>query len=141
MLQGELKKMEKPMKINSVILLAVLGLAVGCANNSTKESKTPVQIVEAKKEVPQAQTPATQAKPTSIDIFVCSRDSDVREIYIEPIIPLGCKLWYSNYRTGKPAAWSDKGLGYCEEVNENIRSNLQNAGFKCQAVSKSPAIK
>lgn len=132
------------MKPNSLILLVSLGLIAGCAAKPTTTSTAAVVPVNPPKTAAATTTPApatTQAKPTSIDIFVCKRDSDVREVYIEPVTPLGCKLWYSNDKSGQPVASSVRGLAHCEAVNQKIRTNLETAGFKCNAVANTTASK
>lgn len=138
------------MKQNTLILLVSLGIMAGCATkpktdatSTTSTGSAVVPVNPPKTAATTATAPAattTQAKATSIDIFVCKRDSDVREVYIEPVTPLGCKLWYSNDKSG-PVASSVRGLSHCEAVNQKIRTNLEAAGFKCDAVANATASK
>lgn len=134
------------MKHDKLILLATLGLLAACAGKPKTDavSAPPTkQTSDIKPITPPATATAasTAAKPTAIDVYVCKRDSDVREVYIEPVSPLGCKLWYSNIKTGNPVASSTKGLTHCETVNQKIRSNLETAGFKCEATTGAAAAK
>lgn len=135
------------MKQNTLILLVSLGILAGCASKpkteatATKTTGSAVVPVNPPKTAATTPAPTTaQAKPTSIDIFVCKRESDVREVYIEPVTPLGCKSWYSNDKSG-PVASSVRGLAHCEAVNQKIRTNLETAGFKCDAVANTTASK
>ena len=130
------------MKNNVLLLCILLGLISSCTSTNKKETATAV-ATEAKKEIAPTKTqiPSTVTRPTMVDFFTCSRESDIREIYIEPVTPQGCKLWYSNYKTGSPTAWSTKGLEHCETVNQKIRDNLSMAGFKCQAANTSANTK
>lgn len=131
------------MSLKTLLLMISMGLMVSCANGSKKSSTTTTTAAtETKSDVSQKKdSQKADIKAVSVDIFVCSRESDVREIYIELVTPLGCKLWYSNHKTGSPIAQSVKGLKYCETVSQNIRSNLETAGFKCNAVNSKSAAK
>lgn len=127
---------------NIFLFCVVLGLATSCASTKKNTPTPSPATTEVKKEVVAVKPPPTtaSAKITMVDAYTCSRESDVREIYIEPMSPQGCKLWYSN-RKGEPTASSIRGLSHCELVNQNVRKNLETAGFKCQAVSNTATTK
>lgn len=128
--------------MNMKYLLIVLFLAItsSCANQSKKEvaQTTPLIAQNNTTSTEQATPPAPSKTKNAvmIDAFTCSRDSDVREIYIESVTPKGCKLWYSN-KKGSPIAQSALSIEHCEKVNANIRRNLETAGFKCQMLKTS----
>lgn len=97
------------------------------AGKTATATSTPPPAVEA--------TKADSTKPAQnwpkVDAYDCKANNDVRNIHIELTTPAGCKLWYSNYSKSEPIAWSKNGLTHCEKVNQNIRHNLENAGYAC----------
>lgn len=129
------------MKINIAIFIVLAAISTSCSHKSNlPTSETKIKPVIPPATATPAASPGPKAavtvapKPSMLDVFTCTRDSDVREIYTEPVSPSGCKLWYSNKKTD-PTAWSSKGTGHCLEVGLRIRNNLEGAGFKCVPVA------
>ena len=117
------------------LIVSFFVITASCANQSKKEvpqatpTAAPTNITSAAEATPV--NPLKLKNTVMIDAFTCARDSDIRELYIEPIPPKGCKLWYSNKKDG-PTAQSVSNIEHCEKVNKNIRRNLEVAKYKCQ---------
>lgn len=126
---------------NSILTLFFVTVISSCAGkmlSSTETTKTtthaPPTTVEATKTDSHKQQPITTSNNwPKVDAYDCKGNNEVRSIHIELATPTGCKLWYSNHSKSEPVAWSKHGLSYCEKVNQNIRHNLENAGYTCAA--------
>lgn len=128
--------------------LLVLGL-VGCAQGQKKADApaTDAKAADAKtapkadakdakaakgKEMKDAKTaakPATEAAPAAGTIE-CSSGGDKRTIAVKAV-DKGCEVVYEkNGATTSPGS-GQNGMSNCNRIQEKIKTNLVNAGFKC----------
>jgi hypothetical protein len=66
-----------------------------------------------------------------LEAHTCKNGVETRTLWIEKIMPSGCKLWYSNYKKTGPAAWSANGHEHCLKVQRQIIGNLGVGSFTC----------
>lgn len=117
-----------------VVLSSCAGKTLSSTNDGAGKTatSTPPPAVEATKaDAAQSGSAKSMQNWPKVDAYDCKANNEVRNIHIELTTPAGCKLWYSNHSKSEPIAWSKHGLTYCEKVNQNIRNNLENAGYAC----------
>lgn len=112
-----------------IFISSCSGKAVSSSNTNTQAPPQSASTVKASADK-QAPTKSPSDWP-KVDAYNCNGNNEVRSLHIELIAPKGCKLWYSNFSKSEPIAQSKNGLSYCEQVNNNIRHNLENAGYTC----------
>jgi len=123
------------MRINIFLLGACTVLIFGCSIPQKKQTGTesptgiPIQQMAIVTQPSQAVTPAKIE--TQNNELACKLDQEIRTLKVEGSQPKGCKLFYSNYSSKDAVAWSHIGNNYCEQVRDQIRGKLEEAGFKC----------
>lgn len=125
------------------ILVSFMVFSLGCSSPQSKAPTPPITNAKLQVSEPQKNviTGVPAIKETMKEPFTCTRGTDIRSIWIESMQPDGCKLWYSNYIKKGPAAWSQTGLKHCQKISENVRKNLESAGFSCQPAESTTAAK
>ena len=100
------------------IILSFTLLVTACA--SPKNNSDPIE------------TPNGSASAESSgDRMTCAQGTDSRIIEIKKTKSDGCELFYTKFGNEKSVATS-VGKKYCSEMREKIKSNLAQAGFKCE---------
>lgn len=118
-------------------LLIVAALLAGCATEKQKTMETQSTVVlpsktpEAKAETPKAKAETNEQKEYSNLEVRCKHNTDDRTLVIVPK-DAGCALYYSKSGTNTVLARSKVGTQYCENVQAQVKKNLEAAGFSCQ---------
>lgn len=99
---------------------AVIASAVTDKDESQKPSKEASTVVPSQSQGP-------PPKPT----VVCRLKNELRKVEVLEV-GTGCWMMYHNRGIKKRAAWSKNGNIHCEAVRENVRSNLEKAGYECK---------
>lgn len=106
---------------------------VAVSGDTTKAAST---VTSASKE--SAPVPPTISTPdkkevlqNKLEAHTCKNGVETRTLWVEKIVPNGCKLWYSNYKKTGPAAWSANGQEHCLKVQRQIIGNLGVGSFTC----------
>lgn len=122
-----------------LFILACTFLSVSCASKKKIESNAAANPAPPANATPATAAPAAKpetasvAQPPQIESLICKRAEENRSIEIEPSQPQGCRLWYTRNGTRSAVASSVKSAVHCNQVRDRIRSNLENADFKCTA--------
>lgn len=120
------------MRLSVILMGAAAILVFGCSTSKKKP-------VDQAAPVSTQQVTSTSQNQTTLPVqgdlqkteLVCKMDGDVRTLKVEDSQPKGCKLFYSNYSSKDPVAWSHMANSHCEQVRDRIYGKLQEAGFKC----------
>lgn len=131
------------MRTRLCLLVSWLTIGMSCSSIQSPPITPPLPNVKAQISEPAKKEAdaVPSIKETMKEPFTCKRDTDIRSIWIESLRPDGCKLWYSNYEKKGPAASAHSGLSHCQKVSENVRKNLQSAGFICQSAESTNAAR
>ncbi|MBX3022499.1 MAG: hypothetical protein KF799_12575 [Bdellovibrionales bacterium] len=125
------------MRITTVFIAVLAAISVGCASASKTASTTPNVATPAVPAKASLAVPApAKPAPALVDDkakYACLRGQETRSVKIEMTAPKGCKVFYSTHGNTDPVAWSTTGTSHCESVSSKIRTNLESAGFKCEA--------
>lgn len=122
--------------MKSIILLIVFTLLSGCSSSTKKEDPNSNQI---EKKINAPSNNATISSAENIkkisapqNEIICSRSLTKRTLLISESAPKGCKLFYSNFSSKKPVAWSSSSIKHCTQTREKIQTALKNTGYACE---------
>ena len=124
-----------PIHAGTVLLLALLPLLGSCGSAPKAPSSSNV-LAESEKAENQTSrsadvSPAVRPGPPPKPAVVCRLGSDLRKIEVLEV-DSGCWLMYHRHGIKKRIAWSEHGNAHCEVKRDNVRSNLEDAGYECK---------
>lgn len=121
--------------IMKLIYAIVLVLSTFGCGTSVKENKAATLPQAAKPSLPATKVTMSEEYRRSLlnTTLECKRSTEIRQIEFLALAPKGCELWYSRYGGKNKVAWSSNGDDHCKKTQKQIRSNLEVAGFKCEA--------
>lgn len=97
------------------------------ATKTAEETSMPVKKTE--KEVGSQEKPQKNSSGTSV---ICSWQKDLRELHHVARANGGCEVIYKKQGEDKVIAQAKRDISYCQKILNNVRGNLERAGFKCQ---------
>lgn len=115
----------------AVCSLVSLTLVMGACSHSKKKDQT-----TAKEAQTQATNAAEEAKKTAIQAATegainCVNKEDKRTIDLRKK-DKGCELAYNKFGKEEIIATSAAGTAHCEKIADRIKTNLIDAGYKCE---------
>ncbi|MGZ5279864.1 MAG: hypothetical protein ACXWC9_07980 [Pseudobdellovibrionaceae bacterium] len=122
------------MRLGSIFIIGSMVanlIACGSSSDRSQPSKDPKSTSSPATASATSTTTALPQVEIRIDETACERGPEKRSIDIEPVLPTGCKLWYSRLGTKNIVASSSKGSLHCEQVRDRIQQKLEAVQFKC----------
>lgn len=126
-----------------IFIFPIFALSLGCSSPA-KEKQSP-------KQQPPATQPATPPVPSSEppeakiiesistedNTTTCTMREDIRTLVFDKVKNnKGCQVQYTKFDKTYTIAHSENGVNYCAKIANRVLSNLQAAGFSCQAQAK-----
>lgn len=124
------------MKINTLVSLSLMSIfAVSCSHKPIEHDSTemiqevsPKHIeLENKKETSQK-----EVKSNNDLSLNCNLGKDGRTITLQKG-DKRCEVHYGKFGESNQMAWGQKTPSICDNVFENIKTNIEKGGFKCQS--------
>lgn len=119
--------------MNSKLILALCSasiFAVSCAHKTVALKKTEV-VQEKPVELKQEVAPVIAKKDNNLS-YTCLVGQDKRTITLQKG-DKRCEVHYSKSGAENQMAWAEKTPSICDNVFDNIRTNIEKGGFKCSA--------
>lgn len=127
-------------KLGTLFMLTILILAVGACSSKKKEEvkedtvATQEEVVEtaAPEEATKEAAEEVAATTSSAATLTCNNGDDSRTIDVVSTGETSCEVNYSKFGNTEKVAWAENDSGWCPKIQDNIRGNLEGAGFTCQ---------
>lgn len=132
------------MKLNALVAVSLLSVfAVSCAHNSVQDTTETVQEVTPKslqkEEVKKEDFSKKEVKSNNDLSMSCSLGKDSRTITIQKG-DKRCEVHYTKQGQSNQVAWGEKTPSICDNVFDNVRTNIEKGGFKCISSEKTAGL-
>lgn len=132
------------MKINKLIAISLMSVfAVSCAHNNVEEDTTDtIQEVTPKSlnlEEKKGETTQKEVKSNNDLSLTCHLGKEGRTIVLQKG-DKRCEVHYSKSGESNQMAWGQKTPSICDNVFDNIKTNIEKGGFKCQSNDKTAGL-